>query len=138
MAKEIKFNVRIAVDGKEQLVTATSSVADLRQVMEKAKGSAGCVRDTLLGYTQTVQAAQNVSNAFSQLAGTLNSITEESRSFSGAMKAANTMAGKDAAGFELLKSQVAELAKTIPLAREELARGLYQVISNGVPEDNWF
>ena len=100
MAKEIKFNVRIAVDGKEQLVTATSSVADLRQVMEKAKGSAGCVRDTLLGYTQTVQAAQNVSNAFSQLADTLNSITEESRSFSGAMKAANTMAGKDAAGFE--------------------------------------
>ena len=26
MAKETKFNVRISVDGKEQLVTATSSV----------------------------------------------------------------------------------------------------------------
>ncbi|MDE6400141.1 MAG: phage tail tape measure protein, partial [Muribaculaceae bacterium] len=53
------------------------------------------------------------------------------------MKAANTMAGKDAAGFSALKKEVTGLAKDIPLLREELAGGLYQVISNGVPEDNW-
>lgn len=29
MAKDIKFNIRILVDGKEQLVTATTSAADL-------------------------------------------------------------------------------------------------------------
>lgn len=137
MAKEIKFNVRITVDGKEQLVTATSTVADLRQVMDKARGSAGRLRDTLLTYTQTVQAMQNVTNAISQLSNTLNNVTEESRTFGAAMKAANTMAGKDAAGFTKLKDQVAELSKTIPMARDQLANGLYQVISNGVPEDNW-
>ena len=54
-----------------------------------------------------------------------------------AMKAANTMAGKDAEGFVKLKDQVAEFSKTIPMARDQLANGLYQVISNGVPEDNW-
>lgn len=137
MAKEIKFNVRLSVDGKEQLVTATTSVADLRHAMERAKGSAGQLRDTLLNYTQTVQAMQNVTNAVSQLTNTLNSVTEESRTFGAAMKAANTMAGKDAEGFAKLKDQVAELSETIPMARDQLANGLYQVISNGVPEDNW-
>lgn len=137
MAKEIKFNVRLSVDGKEQLVAATTSVADLRHVMDRAKGSAGQLRDTLLTYTQTVQTMQNVTNAVSQLTNTLNSVTEESRMFGAAMKAANTMAGKDAEGFAKLKDQVAELSETIPMARDQLANGLYQVISNGVPEDNW-
>ena len=36
-----------------------------------------------------------------------------------------------------MKQQVAGLAEEIPIARDELAGGLYQVISNGVPEDNW-
>ena len=137
MAKEVKFNVRISVDGKDQIVTATTSVNDLRQVMDGAKGSAAKLRDTLLNYNQSVQVLQNVTNAVSQLTGTLNNVTAESRSFGAAMKVANTMAGKDAAGFEKLKSQVAGLSKTIPMARDALANGLYQVISNGVPEDNW-
>jgi len=80
---------------------------------------------------------QNVTNAVTQLSNTLNSVTEESRTFGKAMRAANTMAGKDAEGFDKLKGHVAELSKTIPMARDELANGLYQVISNGVPEDNW-
>lgn len=137
MAKEVKFNVRISVDGKDQIVTATTSVNDLRQVMDRAKGSAAKLRDTLLNYNQSVQVLQNVTNAVSQLTGTLNNVTAESQSFGAAMKAANTMAGKDAAGFEKLKSQVAELSKDVPMARDALANGLYQVISNGVPEDNW-
>ena len=30
-----------------------------------------------------------------------------------------------------------DLSKTVPVARDQLANGLYQVISNGVPENNW-
>lgn len=137
MAKEIKFNIKIAIDGNEQLVTATTSVKDLRKMMDSAKGSAGRLRDVLLTYTQTVQAIQNVSNAISQITGTLNNITQESRDFGAAMREANTMAGKGAAEFEKLRGQVAGLSKVVPMARDQLARGLYQVISNGVPENNW-
>ena len=137
MAKEIKFNVKLSVDGKEQLVSATTTVADLRKVTQSARADAARLRDELLNYTQSVQAIQNIAGAFSSLAGVLNSVTDESRAFGGAMRVANTMAGKDAAGFEKLKSQVSELSKQIPIARDELANGLYQVISNGVPEDNW-
>ncbi len=136
MAKDVKFNVKISVDGKEKIVSATTSVSDLQKVMDQAKGSAGQLRDKLLAYTQTVQSIQSVVGAFSSLSSVLNSITEESRSFAGAMKAANTMAGKDAAGFEQLRNQVSELSKTIPLTRDALANGLYQVVSNGVPEES--
>ncbi len=39
--------------------------------------------------------------------------------------------------FEQLKDHVKALSKEVPVARDALANGLYQVISNGVPESNW-
>ena len=137
MAKEIKFNVKLVVDGKEQLVTATSTAEELRRVLDSAKTSSQKLNAALVNFNQAVMAANNVTNAISQISGALNGVTEESRSFSAAMNAANTMAGKSGEDFAKLKGQVAELSKNIPVVRDELANGLYQVISNGVPEDNW-
>lgn len=137
MAKEIKFNVKLVVDGKEQLVTATSTAEELRRVLDSAKTSSQKLNAALVNFNQAVMAANNVTNAISQISGALNGVTEESRSFSAAMNTANTMAGKSGEDFARLKGQVAELSKSIPVVRDELANGLYQVISNGVPEDNW-
>jgi TP901 family phage tail tape measure protein len=137
MAKEIKFNVKLVVDGKEQLVTATSTAEELRRVLDSAKTSSQKLNAALVNFNQAVMAANNVTNAISQISGALNGVTEESRSFSAAMNAANTMAGKSGEDFVRLKGQVAELSKSIPVVRDELANGLYQVISNGVSEDNW-
>lgn len=137
MAKEIKFNVKLVVDGKEQLVTATSTAEELRRVLDSAKTSSQKLNVALVNFNQAVMAANNVTNAISQISGALNGVTEESRSFSAAMNATNTMAGKSGEDFARLKGQVAELSKSIPVVRDELANGLYQVISNGVPEDNW-
>lgn len=137
MAKEIKFNVKLVVDGKEQLVTATSTAEELRRVLDSAKTSSQKLNAALVNFNQAVMAANNVTYAISQISGALNGVTEESRSFSAAMNAANTMAGKSGEDFAKLKGQVAELSKSIPVVRDELANGLYQVISNGVPEDNW-
>ena len=137
MAKEIKFNVKLVVDGKEQLVTATSTAEELRRVLDSAKTSSQKLNAALVNFNQAVMAANNVTNAISQISGALNGVTEENRSFSAAMNTANTMAGKSGEDFARLKGQVAELSKSIPVVRDELANGLYQVISNGVPEDNW-
>lgn len=82
----------------------------------------------------TINAA---STALNQLNGVLNAVTGEYADFSAAMRAANTMAGKSGKEFDLLKDQVSDLSKSLPIAREELANGLYQVVSNGVPENNW-
>ena len=119
------------------MVTATSTAEELRRVLDSAKTSSQKLNAALVNFNQAVMAANNVTNAISQISGALNGVTEESRSFSAAMNAANTMAGKSGEDFARLKGQVAELSKSIPVVRDELANGLYQVISNGVPEDNW-
>lgn len=130
MAKEIKFNIKLSVDGKEQIVTATSDLNEMQKNISRVRTTASDMRDALISFNQGFEVLRNISSTF-------NDLTEESRSFGAAMNTANTMAGKSGEDFSKLKDQVAELAKTIPMAREELANGLYQVISNSVPEDNW-
>lgn len=137
MANEVRFNIRLNIDGKEKVVTATTAVDNLRRVVDNAKGAAGALQEQLINTNQIVEKWNNVSNAIGQLSSVLNNITAESRSFGGAMAAANTMAGKSGEDFAKLKDQVAELSHEIPIARDKLANGLYQVVSNGVPENNW-
>lgn len=67
----------------------------------------------------------------------INGLAEEYDGFDKGMRAVNTMAGLNGEGLEALTERVKELSEEIPLAKDELAGGLYQVISNGVPEDNW-
>lgn len=75
--------------------------------------------------------------AVNSVSAALQSLTADSNSFAKSMVVANTMAGKGGKDFAALKDSVTDLSKEIPLTRDELANGLYQVISNGVPEDNW-
>ena len=39
MAKDIKFRVKLDVDGKEQLVTATTTVAEMRKAVRDTENS---------------------------------------------------------------------------------------------------
>ena len=113
------------------------NVDELRQAVDATRTETERFTDSLVQINQHVEMFRNMADGVSQLASTLNDLTEESRQYSAAMAAANTMAGKSGEDFANLKAQVSELAKTIPIARDQLANGLYQVISNGVPEDNW-
>ena len=137
MSKEVTFKLNLKVDGKDVVKQLTVDMNELEKVINKTNNTSDKLRDSLIKFNQGVEMVRNISDSFSQLSGTLNSRTEESRSFGGAMAAANTMAGKSGEDFAKLKDQVAELSHAIPIARDELANGLYQVISNGVPEDNW-
>lgn len=137
MAKDVKFNIKLNVDGKNVVVSASTNVKQLADNLGLVKDNVSAADKEFMRWTQSVMALDSVTNSLRQISDVLNTITEDSRSFGAAMKAANTMAGKNAEGFSRLKGQVAELSKTVPLARDELAKGLYQVISNGVPENNW-
>lgn len=138
MAGKSTISITFKLDGDGKGFKDLSQNADgLKQAMTAAIVEADKLKSSLINWSQGVQALGAVSNAVSQLNGTLQDITADSRAFGAAMKAANTMAGKNAEGFANLKEQVADLSKTLPIARDELANGLYQVISNGVPEDNW-
>lgn len=117
---------RLAMDGKE-----------LKKILEENAKAAKRLQSKFIDLAAKSTSLKNLSDAAGQLKSTLNDLTSESMDFNKAMRAVNTMAGKDSAGFEKMKDQVADLAKTIPIARDELANGLYQTISNGVPEGNW-
>ncbi len=134
MANKVNFTINLKVNGKDQTVQASAAVDELREAVERSRSG---IERSLQSVNAWGFALHGLQDAVNGITGSLNTLTEESRSFSGAMAAANTMAGKSGEEFANLKEQVAELSKTVPVARDQLANGLYQVISNGVPEDNW-
>ena len=75
MAKDIKFNIKLLVDGKEQLVTASTSVKELRQQIEASKPSAERLRNSLISLNQSVEVLKNASSAMSNLRDTLSGLT---------------------------------------------------------------
>ena len=121
MAKQVNFNIKLNIDGKEHLVTVTKDTKLLASEFGVAKSKADELRTSVLHFNQLSQSFHNLQNGLQSVTNVLNNLTEESNAFQAAMKAANTMAGKDAAGFKELKGQVSDFAKTIPIARDELA-----------------
>ena len=75
MEKEIKFNIKLTIDGKEQLGIATTDVGKLRQAMDETKSTAQQFRDKLLTINQTVTALQNASKAINGLRDTMAGLT---------------------------------------------------------------
>ncbi len=137
MSKDVKFNIRLSVDGKDQIVTATAKVKDLATSLNDAQKAAANAVSAGTKWREFATAASGTITSINAIRGALSDLTAESNQFTAAMKEANTMAGKDGAGFQQLNKQVTELSESVPMARDALAKGLYQVISNGVPEDNW-
>lgn len=138
MAGKSTISITFKLDGDGKGFKAIANDANgLKTVMASVLQQTEALKTSMINWSAAVQGLKAVDGAVNQLSGVLSSITGESAEFSKAMKEANTMAGKDSAGFAKLKGDVAELSKTIPIARDELANGLYQTISNGVPEDNW-
>lgn len=137
MAKSVEFQIRIKdVDGgvlKDLTVQADGLDDALGKIGETARGTGSRLKDMAeksLVFDVAMRSLGTLRDMVSGLAAPFNS-------FETAMRSANTMAGKSGEEFGMLTDKVIELSRNIPLAREELAGGLYQVISNGVPEDNW-
>lgn len=138
MAGKSTISITFKLDGDGKGFRAIAQDANgLRTVMASTLEQSEALKTSLVNWSAAVQGLQSVDRAVNQISSQLNSITSESEGFNKAMREANTMAGKDSAGFKQLKEEVADLAKEIPIARDQLANGLYQTISNGVPEDNW-
>lgn len=74
MAKEIKFNIKLTVDGKEQLTTATAGVQDLRKALGGAAKSTGSLKHAFEGMAGATQTLRNVQDALSGLQGALQGL----------------------------------------------------------------
>ncbi|MDE7189922.1 MAG: phage tail tape measure protein, partial [Muribaculaceae bacterium] len=110
---------------------------DLRRALSATVIQAQNLNHSVINFGQLAQGMEAFKSALSGISSFLSSLSGDAEPFADAMQATNTMAGRDASGLEALKVEVTELAQRVPVAREALANGLYQVISNGVPEDNW-
>lgn len=137
MARAVEFRINIkSEDGGvlKRLAVEADGLDDLLAEVGRTAADTGSRLSEMASRSLVFDTAIR---AVQELGGMVSGLAAPFDSFETAMRSANTMAGKSGAEFEALTAQVTELGKTIPLAREELANGLYQVISNGVPEDNW-
>ena len=134
MAKDIKFNLKFDSNGQTVMGELTLTAKQLANAVGIVKKRAESSSDSLFKLLNAMSSAGFVAqNAVYGLEG----MSSGFRGFDQAMRAANTMAGKSGKDFEALKGSVDSLSRSIPLARTELAEGLYQVVSNGVHEENW-
>ena len=78
MAKEIKFNVRLSLDGKEQLVTATTNVQELANKLGISRTRADELRNTMLKFNNVTQVFQNAFSGLQQITGIMQQLTQAS------------------------------------------------------------
>ena len=78
MANEVKFNIKLVVDGKEKIVDATADIKKFAQEFENARTESTKVRDNLLKLTQTGQSFQNVITGLQQITGVMRTYTAAS------------------------------------------------------------
>lgn len=137
MDKSVKFRIVLETNGEKVLHTMSVNADDLREAVGGVVSEAKNMNSTFESMAGFAVFANSAMNALTQLQDCIGGLAAEYNTFDQSMRAVNTMAGKDAAGFGALTEQVNELATQVPLAKDEIANGLYQVISSGVPEDNW-
>lgn len=137
MAKAVEFRINIKSEDGGVLKRLTVEADGLDDILSEVGNTAVATGNRLREMADKSLVFETAVRSIRDLSDMVGGLAEPFDSFETAMRSANTMAGKSGDEFEALTGQITELSKTIPLAREELANGLYQVISNGVPEDNW-
>lgn len=75
MAKDVQFNIRLNIDGKEQIVTASTNVKKLAEELEIAQTKSTKFRDTLLEFNQVGQSFQYAMQGLQQLTGLMQTYT---------------------------------------------------------------
>lgn len=137
MAQSVEFRVKIKSEGGDVLRQLTVEADGLDDILGQVGASAQRAGSQLKEMASKSLVFDGIINSVERLKDMVSGLAAPFDSFEKSMRAVNTMAGKGDEDFEGLTAQVKELSKSIPMAREELANGLYQVISNGVPDDNW-
>ncbi len=133
----VEFKIKLRDEAGNAVQSLSAGIEDASDAADKLVKHLTKVGDTKTRIAEIAFDFERIGNMIGRLGDVFGSLTASAESFNEAMRRANTMAGKGEEDFQRLKKSVAALSREIPLAREELADGLYQVISNAVPEDNW-
>ena len=137
MSKTVEFHIKIKGEGSNVLHDLTVEATGLDDIIAQVGENASRTGERLKAMAAKSMVFDGIISSLTTLKGIVGDIVAPFDSFEKSMRSVNTMAGKGEADFEGLTDKVKELSANIPLTREELANGLYQTISNGVPEENW-
>lgn len=137
MSNTVEFHIKIKGEGSNVLHDLTVEATGLDDIIAQVGENASRTGERLKAMAAKSMVFDGIISSLTTLKGIVGDIVAPFDSFEKSMRSVNTMAGKGEADFEGLTDKVKELSANIPLAREELANGLYQTISNGVPEENW-
>jgi hypothetical protein len=77
MDNEVKFSVKIVMDGQEKLVQATTNSKDLGAAIDKVSANSMKLNDQLLNTNQRVAAFQNLYDGARQLVGVTQELTDK-------------------------------------------------------------
>lgn len=138
MANKIDFDIRINGNG---------GASALRRVSEEAHGAGRAIDEISRSAANATSGLRKMADesiglsscvtALNSLKGLVSDMVAPYNSFETAMARANTMAGTSGKEFDDLTGKIKSMSREIPMLREELANGLYETVSNGVPKDNW-
>lgn len=80
MAKEIKFNIKLNIDGKNVVVQASQSVKELQRNLMAARTGSQRLSDALLRFNQVARVYSNISDSLSALSGVMNGYVSKANS----------------------------------------------------------
>ncbi len=104
MAKEIKFNIRLNVDGKEQLVTATTGIKEISEAANACRSRLGEMNNVLIHFNQKIEKYRNIADSISQVSQALASTARQSM-------AVTQLTGETGDAMRSLRSEVAAVAE---------------------------
>lgn len=137
MDNGVKFTLEFESNGSKVLKDISVSSDSLRNAVKEVTSEVKSMSKGFEEMGKSVVVMNSALGIINSIKGVVDGLANDWNSFDKAMRAVNTMAGKNADELGKLKEQVAALGNEIPKTKDELASGLYQVISNGVPENNW-
>lgn len=80
MAKEIKFNIKLNIDGKNVIVQASQSVKELQRNLMAAKTGSQRLGEALLRFNQVARVYSNISESIGALSGVMNGYISKANS----------------------------------------------------------
>ena len=137
MDKSVKFRIELETKGEKVFHDIRVDAEDFQQAVQEVNSEVRKMGHVLDGMAHAGLVFTAAKDAVDALHRAVSGLADEYNTFDKGMRSVGTMAGGNAKELSALKDEVEALSHVVPLAKEELAQGLYQVISNGVPKDNW-
>jgi len=130
VAKEIKFNIKLLVDGKEQMSSASASTKDLAKAFDSSRVSIRKANDALISFNQRVEQIRNVGESVRGIGEAFSRVGERLGAMSRDFAAVAQSSGLTGKSLSEARSKAQALADTFGGDLSEVLRSA-NALANG-------